>query len=61
LGIGSGLVGWLNDHLHPRYGDLAIRYSLIAPSVIALLGGMLFWVASRYIVADIATAAAPDE
>ena len=61
LGIGSALVGWLNDHLHARYGDLAIRYSLIAPSVTALLGGMLFWVAARYIVADIATAAAPDE
>jgi MFS family permease len=61
LGVGSGLVGWLNDKLHPRYGDLAIRYSLIAPGVLALVGGAVFWLAARYIVADIATAAAPDD
>jgi len=60
LGIGSLLVGWLNDALRPRYGDVAIRYSLIVPSVIAVLGGVLFWVASRYIAADMVTAAAPD-
>jgi MFS family permease len=61
LGIGSGLVGWLNDQLQPRFGDLAIRYSLVAPGVIALVGGAIFWLASRYIVADIATASAPDD
>jgi predicted MFS family arabinose efflux permease len=61
LGVGSGLVGWLNDRLQPRFGDLAIRYSLVAPGVIALVGGAIFWLASRYIVADIATASAPDE
>jgi len=61
LGIGSALVGWLNDRLHPHYGDVAIRYSLVAPSVLPLLGGALFWMASRYIAADMATAAAPDD
>lgn len=61
LGVGSGLVGWLNDRLSSRYGDVAIRYSLIAPGVLALVGGVVFWLASRYVVADIASAAATDE
>jgi MFS family permease len=61
LGVGSGLVGWLNDRLTSRYGDVAVRYSLVAPAVFALVGGALFWLGSRYIVDDIATAAAPDE
>jgi predicted MFS family arabinose efflux permease len=61
LGVGSGLVGWLNDRLLPRYGDVAVRYSLVAPAVFALVGGALFWLGSRYIEADIATAAAPDD
>ena len=61
LGVGSGLVGWLNDRLLPRYGDVAVRYSLVAPAVFALVGGALFWLGSRYIEADIATASAPDD
>jgi predicted MFS family arabinose efflux permease len=60
-GIGSGVVGWLNDVLHPRFGDFAVRYSLIAPAVFAFAGGAIFWFASRTIERDIATAAAPDE
>ena len=56
LGFGSLLIGMLNDGLRPRYGEMAIRYSLIVPSVITLLAGGLFFVAARYLVRDIQAA-----
>jgi predicted MFS family arabinose efflux permease len=60
LGLGSLLIGMLSDALAKRYGSGAIRYSMILPSVIALLSALLFWIGSRYFAQDIATASAPD-
>src|ERR1017187_2212802 len=60
LGIGSWMIGKLADELRPHYGDEAIRYSLVVPSLLALVAGALIWAASRDIVQDMAAAAAPD-
>jgi MFS family permease len=56
LGLGALLIGMLTDALRPRYGEAAIRYSLIAPCVIAVVAGAFFWVAGRYLVADVQAA-----
>ena len=56
LGLGSLLIGMLSDALTKRYGIAAIRYSMIFPSLIALVAGVFFWVGSRYLERDIATA-----
>lgn len=61
LGLGALLIGMLTDALRPRYGEDAIRYSLIAPCVIALVAGAFFWLAGRYLVADIQSALADGE
>jgi MFS family permease len=58
LGLGSLVIGMLSDALTKRYGAGAIRYSMVFPSVIALLSGLLFWIGSRYFARDIATASA---
>jgi MFS family permease len=57
LGLGPTVVGALNDALHARFGDEAIRVSLLLLSL-ANLGGVLHSVlAARSVRADIARAA----
>jgi MFS family permease len=56
LGLGSLLIGMLSDALTKRYGIAAIRYSMIFPSLIALVAGIFFWIGSGYLERDIATA-----
>ena len=50
--VGPLGVGWLNDVLSGRYGDLAIRYSMLLEAAAALFAGLLFWMAARHIVTD---------
>ncbi|MEE2703714.1 MAG: MFS transporter [Myxococcota bacterium] len=53
LGAGPLVVGFLNDQLAPRFGDEAIRYSLM---VVAAIGGaatLFFWIASRSLRDDL--------
>ena len=38
LGLGPTLVGFANDWLEPRYGDEAVRYSLLILLAAALWG-----------------------
>ncbi len=53
---GPILIGALNDSLHARYGDMAIRYSMLVVMGCAVLGGLCFLLASRYIRQDTARA-----
>lgn len=45
-------IGWLNDHLADRFGDEAIRYSLLAAAVFGLIGGLLIARGAKYVAAD---------
>jgi MFS family permease len=56
LGIGPLLVGALNDALAPRYGDEAIRYSLLLLTAIGAGGSVFFWEGARTLRADLAAA-----
>jgi predicted MFS family arabinose efflux permease len=58
LGLGPLAVGMLNDGLAARYGELAIRYSLVAVTMMGLVAGFLFLVASRTLRADLERASA---
>jgi MFS family permease len=50
--IGPFLIGLLNDLLEPRFGDVAIRYSMLILAVTAVIAGLLFWLAAKTIEAD---------
>jgi len=54
-GLGPWAVGALNDALEPRYGVLAVRYSLLAVLWTCSLGALLFALSARTIRADMAT------
>jgi len=60
LGAGSAVIGFVSTQLSHRYGPLAIRYSMIFPSMLGLFAGVLFWIGSRYLAADTARASAPE-
>ena len=51
-GLGPWAVGFLNDWFAPRYGDEAVRWSLLIMLWICLLGAMLFALAARTIRRD---------
>jgi predicted MFS family arabinose efflux permease len=54
LGAGPQAVGILNDVLDSRFGDEAVRYSLLIVSVMNLIAVTLFAVASRMLLRDLA-------
>ena len=54
---GPILIGRMNDVLHDRYGDLAIRYSMLLVMACSVVAGLCFLAASRFIVADTRRAA----
>ena len=54
---GPLLVGMTNDALAPSLGPMAIRYSLLVIAVTAVLAGVSFALAGRFISADTARAA----
>ena len=58
--IGPTLVGGLNDVLTERYGELAIRYSLVVVVIAALISAALWYGASRPVRADLARRAEDD-
>ncbi len=51
-GIGGVLIGALNDALKPRYGDEAIRYSLLIIPVFATIAAILYFLGTRTIAKD---------
>jgi MFS family permease len=54
---GPILIGWLNDEMHARFGDGAIRYSMLVVMACSALAGLCYLVAARYVRADMARAA----
>lgn len=50
--IGPLIVGIMNDLLEPSLGDQAIRYSMLMIASTAVLGGIAFGMAGRFIAAD---------
>jgi MFS family permease len=56
--VGPLFVGACNDLLEPRFGENAIRYSLLIVAVSAVIAGFAFCAAARYVGHDIQRAAA---
>lgn len=52
-GLGPWAVGYLNDLLEPRYGDLAVRWSLLAMLSTCTIGAVLFGLSTRTILGDL--------
>ena len=55
LGLGPLVVGFLNDLLEPRFGEEAIRYSLL---IVTLMGGLatfFFWRGGFHYPGDLAS------
>jgi MFS family permease len=53
-GLGPWAVGYLNDVLEPRYGQLAIRWSLLSVLSTCSVGALLFGLGARTIRRDYA-------
>jgi hypothetical protein len=55
LGQGAGpqVVGLLNDALAPRFGDEAVRYSLVIVLATSLLGAGFLGLAARHYRGDV--------
>jgi MFS family permease len=50
--VGPLGVGYLSDLMIGRYGETAIRYSMLLGAMFSFLAGLLFWQAARHIVQD---------
>jgi MFS family permease len=57
-GVGPSLVGWMNDLLAARYGDEAIRYSLLLCACVGGLAALFFWLCARSLREDLAASGA---
>jgi MFS family permease len=53
-GVGPPLVGFLNDALAPRFGDDAIRWSLLGAAAIGAASALFFWQCGRTLREDLA-------
>ncbi len=58
LGFGPSAVGIMNDALAPRFGDEAVRYSLLLIGVTSLWGCAHNWVAAGHLRRDLDAKAA---
>ena len=56
LGVGALLVGALNDHWTPRYGQAAIAHSLLVPMALFLPAAGLYALACLFIRRDVVRA-----
>jgi hypothetical protein len=52
-GVGPFIVGALNDLYAPRFGDDAIRYSLLTISSMGFVGALFLYLSSRTLGADL--------
>ncbi len=55
--FGPSLIGRLNDALAPRFGDMAIRYSMSVVILCSILGGLCFAAAGWFVERDMRRAA----
>ncbi|MEM9742523.1 MAG: MFS transporter [Pseudomonadota bacterium] len=53
LGLGPTFVGWLSDQLEPSYGQESMRYALLAASFFNLWAAFHYFMAGRYLEADL--------
>ncbi|MEJ0023829.1 MAG: MFS transporter [Alphaproteobacteria bacterium] len=53
---GPLIVGALNDALAPRFGELAVRYSMLPGALTSMLAGVMFWLAGEMLQVDSARA-----
>ena len=53
-GVGPALVGYLNDVLAPRFGDDAIRCSLLGAAVVGAASALFFWQCARTLREELA-------
>ena len=58
-GLGGLIVGLLNDVLEPRYGDQAIRYSLLIMPVASTIATVSYYLGSRTLDRDAKRAESP--
>ena len=54
---GPILIGWLNDEMHARFGEAAIRYSMLVVMACSALAGLCYLYAARFVRADTERAA----
>lgn len=57
-GLGSVVIGMLNDHLAAQFGAEAIRWSLLLPAAVGALSGPCFLRLARGLREDLAIVAA---
>lgn len=57
-GVGPALVGFMNDALAPRFGDGAIRWSLLGATVVGAASALFFWQCGRTLREDLARGSA---
>lgn len=58
--MGPAVVGYLNDLLAPQMGDEAVRYSMLIIVATAILAGLIFLLAAKFIDADVERASASE-
>ena len=54
---GPILIGWLNDQMHARFGEAAIRYSMLVVMACSAVAGLCYLYAARFVRADMERAA----
>lgn len=57
MGVGPAVVGAISDALRPEYGEGSLRIAMMLSLLMAFPAALMFWLASRYYVADHAAAA----
>lgn len=58
--MGPAVVGFLNDYLAPQFGNEAVRYSMLVIVVTAVLAGLIFLLAAKFIDDDVERARASE-
>jgi MFS family permease len=53
LGAGPFAVGWLSDTLAPRFGAESLRWALVIPLALNVVGAMCYWRASKSYAAEL--------
>lgn len=52
IGVGTFAIGFLSDTLTVKFGDEALRYSIVAGTSFYVIAALLFWMGSRFIEKD---------
>ena len=62
IGLAGGpmVVGIIADDLRPEFGEHALRYALLFPTVVPVLSAILCLIGARYVAGDLARAKALD-